>query len=616
MIAARLARAVAAVVLVASCLVPAVPARAAGGDVALILRASGAAQRLDALPKIHTLRLHGAVKVAGIEGTADNWQDVSDGRYAQYIEAGPVGGAQGYDGANAWNRDTGGVVWDDASAQARYAALDQAYLNRYLLWTPDHGGAAVTSSGQKVVNGRRYDVLHVTPPGSLPFELWIDAVSHLPARSVVTLGTWTAVTAFSDYRPVAGLRVPFAQQTTTNGEPSTFVATRADVDEPGAGAALEHPVAHVSDFTLPSGSTTVPFQLVDNHVTLAVTIDGKGPFTFIFDTGGSNIIDAEVAKKLGLGSAGRAAGGGVGSSTEAIQFATVGALRVGDATLRKQVFAIAPIHAGFGVSSGKPIDGLIGFEVLARFVTTFDYANNRVVLRTPAASPEPAATTPFTFNGQHPMLDCTIGGFAGACVLDTGSRLSITVTSPFLAAHPSIVPAGAAAVGANGYGFGGASLGRLGRTTLQMAGFTLPDIIADLSAQRRGAFADPFYAGNVGAGVLKRFTVTFDYAHQTVALVPNPSFALRDAYDRSGTFLITQAAKIVIADVRPGTPAAQAGLERGETIATVGGRDAAALGLAAVRDAFRAAPGTPIKLRLVSKDGATRTVTLTLRDYV
>src|ERR1700738_3785027 len=112
---ALLARAVAAFVLAASCLVPAVPSRAAGGDVALILRASGAAQRLDALPKIHTLRLHGAVRVAGGEGTAESWQDVRDGRYAQYIEAGPVGGAQGYDGAHAWNRDTSGVVWDDAS---------------------------------------------------------------------------------------------------------------------------------------------------------------------------------------------------------------------------------------------------------------------------------------------------------------------------------------------------------------------------------------------------------------------------------------------------------------------------------------------------------------------
>jgi hypothetical protein len=33
---------------------------------------------------------------------------------------------------------------------------------------------------------------------------------------------------------------------------------------------------------------------------------------------------------------------------------------------------------GFGVSAGRAVDGLIGWEVLARFVTTFDYADKTV----------------------------------------------------------------------------------------------------------------------------------------------------------------------------------------------------------------------------------------------
>jgi hypothetical protein len=508
-------------------------------------------------------------------------------------------------------------VWDDGSAQARYAALDSAYMNRYLLWAPGRGGAAVTSSGQKVVNGRRYDVLRITPKGSLPFEAWIDAVSHLLARTVVTLGTSTTTTAFSDYRPVLGLRVPFAQQTDSDGNTTTFVASRADVDDPGADTALRRPVQHVTDVTLPSGTTAMPFELVDNHVALSVTLNGKGPFRFIFDTGGSNIVDADVAKQLRLGSSGNAAGSGVGAATEAVQFATVDALGVGDAVLRKQIFAVAPVHAGFGVSSGKPVDGLIGFEVLARFVTTFDYAKKQVVLRTPPAAPPAAGSeVSFAFNGQHPMIDCVIAGFPGSCVLDTGSRLSLSVLSPFLAAHPSIAGPDATAAGANGFGIGGASLGRLGRTTLQLAGYTVPDIIVDLSTQTKGAFADPFYAGNVGAGVLKRFAVTFDYAHQTVVFAPNASFAERETYDRSGTFLIAQGGKIVVADVRPGTPAAQAGLARGDAIATVAGKNAPALGLAAIRDQFRGAAGTAITLGVTAKDGTPRTVTLTLKDFV
>jgi carboxyl-terminal processing protease len=116
--------------------------------------------------------------------------------------------------------------------------------------------------------------------------------------------------------------------------------------------------------------------------------------------------------------------------------------------------------------------------------------------------------------------------------------------------------------------------------------------------------------------VLKRFAVTFDYARQTVAFVPDTGFATHDTYDRSGAFLITQGGKIIVADVRPGTPAATAGIMRGDVLATVNGRDAGALGLAAVRDLLRGTPGTAVSLHVVAKDGTARDVKLTLRDYV
>jgi hypothetical protein len=606
--------------LVAACsLMSATPASAQStSTVDATVAASGSALGVAALPKIRTLHQRGAAVLVGVHGTADSWTDLRSGAFAQYADAGPVGGAQGYDGTHVWNEDASGVVWDDGSRQAMIGALDSVYMNRYLLWTPDRGGATVTALGPKTDAASRYDVLEITPQGSVPFELWFDAATHLPVRMIAKIGTSTSTTTYSDYRSVDGLRVSFAQTSETDGNVTTFAGTTAVANDTGAGVGLRRPIESVRDFSLPSGTTTIPFELVDNHVMLPVTIDGKGPFHFIFDTGGSNIVDADVAKQLGLGAAGSGAGSGVGNATEAVQFATIDALGVGGATLQRQGFAVAPVHAGFGISSGKPVDGLIGFEVLARFVTTFDYGTNTIVLRTPRAAVPvtQGRTIPFVFNGQHPMVDCAIGGFAGQCVLDTGSRIGLTVLSPFLATHASIVPPNAAAIGANGFGVGGASLGRLGRTTLSLAGFTIPDVITDLSTQTQGAFADPYYAGNVGAGVLKRFAVTFDYAHQTVAFVPDAGFATRDTYDRSGTFLITQGGKIIVADVRPGTPAATAGLVRGDVLATVDGHDAGTLGLAAVRDTFRGAPGTTVGLHVVAKDGTARDVTLTLRDYV
>jgi C-terminal processing protease CtpA/Prc len=85
---------------------------------------------------------------------------------------------------------------------------------------------------------------------------------------------------------------------------------------------------------------------------------------------------------------------------------------------------------------------------------------------------------------------------------------------------------------------------------------------------------------------------------------------------RSGAFLITQGGKIIVPDVRPGTPAATAGIMRGDVLATVNGRDAGALGLAAVRDLLGGTPGTAVSLHVVARDETARDVNLTLRDYV
>ncbi|HEY6236956.1 MAG TPA: hypothetical protein VIW69_17775, partial [Candidatus Elarobacter sp.] len=154
--------------VLAAWIVPPGSAVRADDGVDAILRASGVALGIGALPKMHTLRLHGTVDLVGVKGTGDAWQDLCDGTYAQFADAGPVGGAQGYDGTRVWNRDPSGYVWDDGSAGARYGALDQAYLNRYLLWMPNRRGATVAPGGAKTEKGQRYDIVRVTPKGSLP----------------------------------------------------------------------------------------------------------------------------------------------------------------------------------------------------------------------------------------------------------------------------------------------------------------------------------------------------------------------------------------------------------------------------------------------------------------
>jgi S1-C subfamily serine protease len=107
--------------------------------------------------------------------------------------------------------------------------------------------------------------------------------------------------------------------------------------------------------------------------------------------------------------------------------------------------------------------------------------------------------------------------------------------------------------------------------------------------------------------------MTLDYGRLAMMLVPNADFGARDHWDRSGVFLINKGA-ITVVDVRARTPAANAGLAKGDAIVSVNG--SSDLSLLQVRQLFSAAPGTVEHLVVESRDGATRDVDLTLEDYV
>ena len=74
----------------------------------------------------------------------------------------------------------------------------------------------------------------------------------------------------------------------------------------------------------------------------------------------------QVAQAIGLSTSGTLQGVGVGATTEGFSFAKVSTLGVGGASIANQYFAVLPIRQGFSVAFGVPVDGLIGFEVLAR----------------------------------------------------------------------------------------------------------------------------------------------------------------------------------------------------------------------------------------------------------
>lgn len=568
---------------------------------------------------IHSVRTTSSIVAVGLHATGVEFDDVTGERFVQHTSgSNMLGGANGFDGNVSWSQDRSGIVLIDGGRSTHYQNVDQAYMQAFAYLRPDMGGASATYVGERHTGSRVYDIVELTPPGGTPLNISIDAQTNRIAQIEGTIGIVSSTAMYSDYRLVDGVEIPFhVAQSDSNGNSSEVTVTACEINAPGLEAALQIPHSSAHDFSIANGtSTTVPLSIINNHLYVHVMLDGKGPFTFIFDTGGANILTPAVAAALQARSTGGANVSGVGATTEAAQFTHVNALQIGAATLRDQDFVVLPIGSGFGMAEGVNIDGMFGPAVPERFLTAIDYARGTLTLALQGSIAPAGAVVPFFFDGTIPVVPVTIDGVAAHADLDTGNRGQLFLTSPFLASHSTLAAKATTANAVTGFGIGGPSFGRLGRIdVLQIGPYALQRVVGDFATQTTGATADPFTDANVGGGAWDRFVLTLDYPNERIYLAPNERYGTPFTTDRSGLFLIDYHDSIVVLGVTDGTPAAAAGLHKGDTVVSVNGSSATSYTLAELRELFMSAPGTNVVLHV--RSGSTeRDVTLKLADYV
>lgn len=592
------------------------------GDPNEILAKVKAASGGAAWDAIRTARTKLTLSVGGLTGTVEALDNVTLGRYVDRFKIGPMSGAEGFDGTVAWSQDASGQSRAEEGGDGRLRAANESYRRAYGFWHPERWPAQIEDAGTQEEDGRKFLVVRITPKGGRPFDLWIDAATMLIDRTVEKMALDTRTTFVTDYRTVGGVKIAFAARS-TNGD--TRYDQRATIDtvdfnEPVEDAAFKLPAPPSPDFAFSGGktSTTVPFELLNNHIYVEVKLNGKGPYRLMCDTGGANIVTPELAKELGLKSEGAFQGRGVGEKSEDIGVTKVEKVEIGDATISNQVFMVFALGP-FGAVEGVPQYGLVGYEVFKRFVATVDYEKKLLTLTLPSTFDYHGTGTvvPFTFNEHIPQVEGSLDGFAGRFDIDTGARDSVSILAPFAEQHGLKEHYGATVAAVTGWGVGGPARGLVTRAkTLQLGTLEVSGPVVDLSQQKKGAFIDPYVAGNVGAGVLKRFNVTFDYGRQRLIFEANANNARPDTYDRAGMWINLGSEGFEVVDVVAGGPAEAAGLKVGDRITAIGGIPANQLSLPAVRERFRTeSVGTTIKLA-VRRDGKESNWKLVLRDLV
>jgi hypothetical protein len=391
-------------------------------------------------------------------------------------------------------------------------------------------------------------------------------------------------------------------------------------------AALAPAFGHATDqttvaFNSHESSIFVPFRLVDGRIFVDVSVNGEGPFAFMFDTGGNAVISTKLAERLHLSAGNTETGTGTGEKPVTAVDTTVRELQMGDLRLSNVAFHAISLDDAPAVFGNQPLDGIIGFPILEHLIVEVDYETNRLRLTLPSAYRSGSSGTILHFERPRwvPLVEATLDGIHGQFGVDTGARLSLLLYGPFVDQnnlrtkyHPDVS-------GITGWGLGGPIRSQIARGKIFTLGnLDVHDPLVRLPLQTASGLTASDTAGLIGPDILRQFKITFDYGRQSITFEKNRHYGKRSTFDRVGLWLGQNdvSASFSVIDVVSGSPANSAGIKVGDKILAIDGKLADSLDLTEVRERFRSDPvRTKVRLR-VQSGPAVRDVVLRLRDLV
>lgn len=596
-------------------------ADAAGSGVAAILHANQLA--VGHAPSTGLAVYHYGYSGNGLTGEEMRIEDLATGAYVESVDSGILHTATGFDTRTPWMRDASGADTPEEGGDRVRVAVSAAYRNANLWWRSDRAGARIEDLGRESLSGTPTDHLAVQPRGGVRFEAWFDARTHLLLQVAEPEYFLHAREVYSDYRRQGELMLAHSVlEDAGTGEAGYERLTLRSVSFGPARplASFACPCTPPAGVTLAQGATriSVPFRLLNNHIYVQARVNGKGPYTFIVDTGGHTLLSAKVIAEAGLASTGSSPEGGAGEKQSSLGFVPFRTLSIGGVEMHDQVGFSAEIYQP--AIEGIAVDGMVGFELFRRLVVRIDYGRKVLTFTKPGSRSleDAGVAVPFVFYDHMPFVRGRLDGIPATFDIDTGSRSELDVTSPAVIRDHLRERYARGVRAVTGWGVGGEVSSYVVRVhSISLGAMPVAAPVADLSEDKRGSFSDPNYDGNVGSALLKRFVVTFDYGHQTMYLRRiEPVPADVGDFDRSGLWINAGKDGYVVTSVAAASPAAEAGLKTGDVIIELDGRRAKAADLSAARELLRARPAGSRVPMLVMGKAATRRIVLTLRDLI
>lgn len=249
-------------------------------------------------------------------------------------------------------------------------------------------------------------------------------------------------------------------------------------------------------------SNEIPFELAGKVIFVKATLNGKGPYRLILDTGATEtVITPPVAKSLGVRTTPVSASQRKG---------TVQSISTGNAAVTNfGVYVFDPPQAlSLRLEQGIDYHGLLGYTFISRFLTTIDYRRSRVRFG-PLPSRQTAVPTnaiafevidhlirvPVRINGANPYYMLFDTG-AAEVLLFPGLARALKLPAPTAAAPGPTFPT-------------------LESVSLGQAEVRQIRAVVDTQADPR---VSANFAGILGYPFTSRFTITLNYRDRLLFL--------------------------------------------------------------------------------------------------
>ncbi|KAA3439161.1 aspartyl protease family protein [Rufibacter hautae] len=375
----------------------------------------------------------------------------------------------------------------------------------------------------------------------------------------------------------------------------------------------------------------IPFQLVHNLIIIPIKINNSNPLNFVVDTGVDRTLLMEIGEfdtitlnnveKLFL----RGLGSGEGiqamlSSGNSINFSGVESKNQKVLMLEENIFNLSS-------RLGLNVHGIIGYPLFRDFVVEIDYQNKVMTLFKPGTYPEKRAqkctVVPLEIEASKPYVKVLANFPDGSkhamrLIVDSGMSTSMLLYPPTL---PDVKIPEKKIEAYLGRGLNGDIHGEIARLeTLELGEYILkrpPACFPDTMSIRH-ALGLNNRNGNLGADILQRFKVVFDYPNSRMLLQPSHMYKKPFHYNLSGLELLSPIPGFnfyTIAQVIPNSPAQRAGLEPGDAIVSINGVKCIDKTLGEILEMFQNYPRRRLQLR-ISRQYKSFDTTIHLQDLI